>query len=239
LLSFYQNNWQGKKCTIFISGNISDTEVALIDKYFGSISLSAKLPQQSFSSQLINDGQSMVIEKPEAIQSSIRMGKKLMNRKNPDYFSMLVLNELLGGYFGSRLMKNIREEKGLTYGISSNVAAFTHAGYFVIGTDVKKEFTQQTIDEIHKEIIILQTQLVEDSELQTVKNYMVGSFAGSLNTPFDIADRYKVILLDELPTNFYQNYITNIQSVTAQKVIEMANKYLAIDSLTEVVVGGK
>ena len=162
-----------------------------------------------------------------------------MTRKHPDYFPMLLLNEILGGYFGSRLMKNIREEKGLTYGISSNLALFSQAGYFVIGTDVKREFTQQTIDEIHKEIKILQTELVDESELETVKNYMVGSFAGSLNTPFDIADRYKVIFSEKLPLDFYQNYIPNIQQISAIQLLEIANKYLGLETLTEIVVGGK
>jgi predicted Zn-dependent peptidase len=180
-----------------------------------------------------------LIEKTGAMQSSIRMGKQLMTRKHPDFFTMLLLNEVLGGYFGSRLMKNIREEKGLTYGISSNLALFGQAGYFVIGTDVKREFTQQTIDEIHKEIKILQTELVLENELETVKNYMVGSFAGSLNTPFDITDRYKVIFSENLPLDFYQNYISKIQQVSDIMLLEAANKYLQTDSLFEIVVGGK
>ena len=178
----------------------------------------------TFSTQ----GKTLLIEKEGAIQSSIRMGKHLMTRKHPDYFPMLLLNEILGGYFGSRLMKNIREEKGLTYGISSNLALFTQAGYFVIGTDVKREFTQQTIDEIQKEIKILQTELVSENELETVKNYMVGSFAGSLNTPFDIADRYKVIFSENLPLDFYKNYIPNIQQISAIQLLETANKYLGV-----------
>ena len=242
LLDFYRNYWQEKPFKIYLSGNISDTEIALMEEYFGGLVVGEDTKHGANNNDTnngTNGGTTILIEKEGAIQSSIRMGKQLMTRKHPDYFPMLLLNEILGGYFGSRLMKNIREEKGLTYGISSNLALFTQAGYFVIGTDVKREFTQQTIDEIHKEIKILQTELISENELETVKNYMVGSLAGSLNTPFDIADRYKVIFSENLPLGFYKNYIPNIQQISAIQLLETANKYLAIESLTEIVVGGK
>lgn len=240
LQAFYQTFWLNKKAKIFLSGKITENEVRLVEDYFGKNVISdAQEHEVNTSHQDSIIQESVLIEKASAMQSSIRIGKQLMTRKHPDYFKMLILNETLGGYFGSRLMKNIREEKGLTYGISSNVSPFTRSGFFVIGTDVKREFTQQTIDEIHKEIKILQTELIQEDELGVVKNYMVGSFAGSLNTPFDIADRYKVIFSENLSESFYDNYIANLQAVTSEMVLETANKYLVIDSLIEVIVGGK
>jgi predicted Zn-dependent peptidase len=238
LIEFYQNYWKGKPFRIFLSGNVGDAEIALIEQYFGSPKIGQIPNNHGFDNHYSSKGESILIEKEGAMQSSIRMGKQLMTRKDPDFFTMMLLNEILGGYFGSRLMKNIREEKGFTYGISSNLALFSQAGYFVIGTDVKREFTQKTIDEIHKEIKVLQTELVSSDELEVVKNYMVGSFAGSLNTPFDIADRYKVIFSEDLSLDFYRDYISNIQQVSDVMLIEAANKYLEIDSLFEVVVGG-
>jgi len=239
LIEFYKNYWQGKPYRIYLSGSVGEEEIKLIEQHFGSQKISQLIDNQIFTNNIISKGESIVINKEGAMQSSIRIGKQLMTRKHPDFFTMLLLNEILGGYFGSRLMKNIREEKGLTYGISSNLALFGQAGYFVIGTDVKREFTQQTIDEIHKEIKILQTELISWSELEVVKNYMVGSFAGSLNTPFDIIDRYKVIFSENLPLNFYRNYIPNIGQISDIMLLEATNKYLDIDSLFEIVVGGK
>ena len=194
----------------------------------GGISFSAAMPESVILS-----------EKMESLQSSIRVGRRLFTRHHPDFFPMVITNEVLGGYFGSRLMKNIREEKGFTYGISSNMVSFRNDGYFLIGTDVKKEFTQQTLDEIRKEIHILQAQPVPAAELETVKNFMAGEFVGSLNTPFEIADRYKTILLDELPADFLTTYVTNIRAVSAESIQQMASTYLAEDLLSEVVVGGK
>ena len=239
LVDFYHNYWQGKPHRIFLSGNVGEAEIKLIEQYFGSQTISSSISNKVFTNQVLPKGENILIGKEESMQSSIRMGKQLMTRKHPDFFTMMLLNEVLGGYFGSRLMKNIREEKGLTYGISSNLALFGQAGYFVIGTDVKSEFTQQTIDEIHKEIKILQTELITGDELEVVKNYMAGSFAGSLNTPFDIADRYKVIFSENLPLDFYDNYIPTIQQISDEMLLEAANKYLAVDSLFEIVVGGK
>lgn len=240
LLDFYQSFWLGKKPSIFLSGKITESEVNLLEEFFGKNDVQSIVKDISLNQGEYNlIEKSVLIEKKDSIQSSIRMGKQMMTRKHPDYFKMLVLNETLGGYFGSRLMSNIREEKGLTYGISSNIAPFSKAGYFVVGTDVKKENTQQTIDEIYKEINILQRELIKDVELEVVKNYMIGSFAGSLNTPFDILDRYKVILSEELPLDFYDCYIQNIQAINAEMVLEVANQHLAIDSLVEIVVGGK
>ncbi len=239
LVDFYHNYWQGKPHRIFLSGNVGEAEIKLIEQYFGSQTISSSISNKVFTNQVLPKGENILIGKEESMQSSIRMGKQLMTRKHPDFFTMMLLNEVLGGYFGSRLMKNIREEKGLTYGISSNIALFGQAGYFVIGTDVKREFTQQTIDEIHKEIKILQTELITGDELEVVKNYMAGSFAGSLNTPFDIADRYKVIFSENLHIDFYKNYIPNIQQISGEMLLEAANKYLAVDSLFEIVVGGK
>ena len=136
-------------------------------------------------------------------------------------------------------MKNIREEKGLTYGISSNVSTLRHEGYFMIGTDVKKEFTQQTLDEIRKEIHLLQTVPVSDDELQTVKNFMAGEFAGSLSTAFDVADRQKILIMDGLPFDFFDRYIDQIHATSAEDIMRLAQTHLALDTMTEVVVGGR
>ncbi|WP_027302992.1 M16 family metallopeptidase [Rudanella lutea] len=224
---------------VLLAGHVTEAEVALVDHYFGSMTFAGSVTDTETLPELATSQPVILAEKAESLQSSIRMGRRLFTRDHPDFFPMLVTNELLGGYFGSRLMKNIREEKGFTYGISSNLISFRHEGYFLIGTDVKKEFTQQTLDETRKEIRRLQTELVPADELETVKNFMAGEFVGSLNTPFEIADRYKLILLDGLPTDFLTNYVANIRSVSAETIAQMATRYLTENDLIEVVVGGK
>jgi zinc protease len=227
------------KRTFVLAGQVSEQDVKLVNKYFGQTGNQAETAEISHTSNTEYQGKEVLVEKEDSVQSTIRMGRKLFTRIHPDYFKMLVTNEILGGYFGSRLMKNIREEKGLTYGISSHMVTLGREGYFMIGTDVKKEFTQQTIDEIKKEIYRLQTELVGEEELQTVKNFMAGEFAGSLNTAFEVADRQKILLLDKLPADYFSKYIDQIHATTQEDVQAMALTYLKPDEMIEVVVGGK
>jgi zinc protease len=227
------------KSTVVLAGQVGSEDIEIVNHFLGQSAVTTGVGETDHAVQTDYAGQQLLIEKEESVQSSIRMGKRLFDRHHPDYFKMLVANEILGGYFGSRLMKNIREEKGLTYGISSSVVTLAHDGYFMIGTDVKKEFTQQTIDEIKKEIYRLQTELVGDEELQTVKNFMAGEFAGSLNTAFEVADRRKIILLDGLPTDFFSQYVEQIHATTAEDIRRMATQYMRPEEMVEVVVGGK
>ena len=171
------------------------------------------------------------------MQTSVRVGRLLFTRNHPDFFKFIVCNELFGGYFGSRLMKNIREDKGFTYGISSSLVPMNKAGYWCINTDVKKESKAATFDEIEKEMKRLQTELVPKTELETAINYMSGAFAGSLNTPFEIADRVRLMVQENLDPDYYNQYIGKIRAVTADEVMEMANKYLKFDDLLKVSVG--
>jgi predicted Zn-dependent peptidase len=224
---------------VILAGQVGEDDVQHVNKFLGQLVKSQDPVAPSHIPQSDYAGKEILIEKEDSVQSSIRIGRRLFNRHHPDYFKTLVANEILGGYFGSRLMKNIREEKGLTYGISSSLVTLSNDGYFMIGTDVKKEFTQQTIDEIKKEIYRLQTELVGDEELQTVKNFMAGEFAGSLNTAFEVADRRKILLLDGLPADFFNRYIDQIHATTAEDIRYVASTYFKPEDMVEVVVGGK
>ncbi|RYU95310.1 M16 family metallopeptidase [Emticicia agri] len=237
---FYDKNIRGKSFRVFIAGKFGDEEVNAVNQYLGQTPLEPQ-KENTITDNLteIKHPESVLLERLDNLQSSIRLGKRMFGRTHPDFFKFIVTNTIFGGYFGSRLMKNIREDKGFTYGISSGLVPQRYGGYLVMGTDVKKEFTQQTLDEIAKEISRLQTIPVEQDEMDTAKNYMIGSLVGSLNTPFEVADRQKIILLDELSPDFYDNYIQKVRAVTPLDVIEMANTYFRQEDLCEVVVGGK
>ncbi|MDX2189876.1 MAG: pitrilysin family protein [Bacteroidota bacterium] len=225
------------KYEIIVSGLIGEDELLCINKHLGAhdIKLPGSLSKQSFN--YATSPAKIRVEKADNLQCSIRIGKKLFTKKHPDYMRFLVLNETLGGYFGSRLMKNIREEKGLTYGINSQVVTLINEGYFVIGADVKKENVSLATSEIYKEINILRNQEINADELETVKNYIIGGFLGSVTTPFQLADKFKGIHYHGMDYSFYDNYIENIRKVTAKDLIRLANTYLDVESMSEVVVG--
>ncbi|TAG75803.1 MAG: insulinase family protein, partial [Runella slithyformis] len=139
-------------------------------------------------------------------------------------------------YFGSRLVKNIREEKGLTYGISSGLSLLRRDGFWTVSADVKKESVELVFDEIFQEIAELQRNLVPEDELETVKNYLSGEFAGALNTPFEIADRVRLMALENLPLDFYTQHIASLRAVSEEQIRTMAQKYWQSADLLRVVV---
>lgn len=237
LLDFHKTNVKNG-LQIILSGQIKEADVRLIEENFGNISL-VRTPPNNKQYQSQAQARQKIIKKEDSLQSSIRLGKILFQKKHPDYAKFLVVLEILGGYFGSRLMKNIREEKGYTYGIQAAIANFVNASYMVIGTDVKKSFTQATIEEIHKEIDTLQNVPVPREELETVKNYMLGTFQASITTPFSLADKFKAIHFHELDYNFYHDYLAAVKNVSQKDILRLSQKYLQIDSFTQVIVGGQ
>jgi len=173
----------------------------------------------------------------DSIQSSLRIGRTWLNPSHPDYHSLQVLVKVLGGYFGSRLMKNIREDKGYTYGIYASVSPREHATSFIIGTDVNAESTSSAITEVHRELKCLQEELIPADELQTVKNYMAGKFANELSTVFEQCDKYKTLVFQNLPASYYTDFLDQIGAVTSEKLQDLAIQYLSPASMIEVVSG--
>jgi zinc protease len=234
LLPFY-DTYFGNNFEIVISGLISENEIMLFNNIFGSAT--RKSESNTIHHLPTNNPQNTTIIKEKSLQSSIRLGKRLFKKDHSDYIKFIILNEILGGYFGSRLMKNIREDKGFTYGISSSLLTFKNEGFFAIGTDVRKENTKETIEEIYKEIEILKTVPIEEEELETVKNYMLGSFLSDINTPFSLADKFKSIYFNGLSYDYYKQFVDTINNINREEIQQIANQYLDQDSLIEVVVG--
>lgn len=236
--SFYKSYIKDNAFEIIISGNSNDDLLKEIDKQFGHKKHKISSLQTSNKDIRIEQNSNEIsINKEESVQSSLRIGKRMFTRKHPDYFKFTFLNEVLGGYFGSRLMKTIREEKGLTYSIYSQIATHIHEGYFVIGADVKKELLTEAVEDIFAQIEILKNELIPIEELETVKSYMIGTYLGSVNTAFALADKFKIIHYNELNYSYYDNYITNIKKITANDLQQLAQKYFDVSSFVKVFVG--
>lgn len=235
LSQFFDRNFRNN-FELVLAGAVDQTVEKWIADAFDDVD-EGKIELSTLSGPEVLQPETTKINKKDSLQSSIRTGRALFTFDHPDFHRFNVLNTILGGYFGSRLMKSIREEKGYTYGISSNVVPMKTTGYFVIGTDVMGDFTQQTIEEIHVQINLLREQLIDPEELETVKNYMLGSFLSSLDTPFALADRFKTIYLNKLPLDYYDQFIHEINHVSAIQLQDLANTYLNPANLSTVVVG--
>lgn len=237
LLAYYKAAFKIANCTIIAAGKFETKEFALLDQYLGkewANNEDSIINQFTFEK---SDGQVISIDKPDAVQSAIRMGKIAINRTHLDFPSFQVLNTILGGYFGSRLMANIREDKGYTYGIGSGIASLKDAGYFFIATEVGADVCNLALNEISKEIELLKEELVEDEELNLVRNYMLGSMLGSLENIMSHADKFKNIHFYGLGYDYYANYIKTVKTITAERIQQMANQYLNTNEFVQVVAG--
>ncbi len=238
LAAFHQHHYRLENCKILVAGKIPKNMVELLNHYFGQkqdenpiIFTEPEISQFPVNNRLFH------IIKDNAIQSAIRIGKVLFNKKHPDYLKLKVLNTVFGGYFGSRLMTNIREDKGYTYGIGSAIVSLQHSGFFSIASEVGAEVTRSAIDEIYNEIRILQQETIPETELNLVRNYMLGSFQRNVDGAFALSENIKSLLVYDLDQDFNREYIGIIKNITAEELRELAKQYLDIDSLTEIIVG--
>ena len=172
-----------------------------------------------------------------ALQSSVRVGRLLFPRTHPDFVGMQVVAAVLGGYFGSRLMQNLREEHGYTYGVMAAMVNFDKEGYLAIATQVAREVREDVLREIYFEIERLRTELVPEDELQMVKNVMVGEILRILDGPFGIADVTIENIMCGMDNEATERSVELINAITPEQVRDLAAKYLRREDLVEVVVG--
>jgi predicted Zn-dependent peptidase len=177
------------------------------------------------------------IEKTGAVQTAFRIGSSTINKRHPDYPGLKILNTILGGYFGSRLMKNIREEKGFTYGIHSSVNSLDQAGFKMISTEVGKQYARQAADEIYREILRLQKEPVGPGELEVVRNYMLGEMIRMFDGPFAIAESFKSVWEFGMDFGYFINLMNSVKTISADEIMRLAAVYYKIEDLYEVSAG--
>ena len=236
LVKHYEKNYVSDNCLILVSGKTQKNTIALLNKYLGNSIRKGHATKKEF---IISPAKDLkwTMQKEDSLQSAIRIGKQLFNRHDPDYFKFFFLNTILGGYFGSRLMQNLREEKGYTYNIYSAVDAMLWDGYFMIGAEVRQEKQEAALKEIYSEFKRLREEKLGKEELEMVRNYLLGTLLTAVDGAFNIADVTKTIILNNLPQSYYQDLIQTIKSVTADDLQQLAQNHLQQESFYEVIVG--
>jgi zinc protease len=234
LTTFHNEFFRGAE--IFVSGKISEASQKLITETFAGFQNASKVKLKVPDDATITTSETYV-EKEGSVQTSIRLGKKSILRSHPDYVDVVFLNHILGGYFGSRLMKNIREEKGLSYGISSTVQALKNDCFVSIGADVNKTNRSLATKEIKLELDKLCSHKIKQEEIDTARYHFIGSLQSELSTPFAHAEKIKNILLHNLPIDFYQKMINRISTISDTDLRSVAEKHFASEDFTEVAVG--
>jgi len=238
MLAHYKQMYQPNNCTLIVAGKVDDNTLKTVTHLFDKDWFNSDIPADTTQPETHTTGDLFnYIEKPDALQSAIRLGIPTINRSHPDFPALQIVNTILGGYFGSRLMNNIREDKGYTYGIGSATSSMKHTGSIFIATEVGADVTNATMTEIEKEINILKTELISDEELSLVKNYLLGSLLGSLENVFSHADKFKNVYFSGLDFEYYDRYTEVIRNITPQQVLTLANQYFDFDKFCKVIVG--
>lgn len=238
LLAHFKQMYQPSNCTLIVAGKIDDLTLQQLTSVFGSDWQNAAAPAVTTQPEIsAADEKFYFIEKPDALQSAIRIGMPFIKRDHPDFAAMHVLNTVLGGYFGSRLMTNIREEKGYTYGIGSGMSSLKHGAAFFIATEVGADVCRDAVAEIEKEVNLLKSDLIPQEEISLVQNYMLGSLLGSLENVFSHADKFKNVYFSGVGYEYYDHYAKTIKIITADKLQELAKKYLNFEDFYKVIVG--
>jgi len=229
LIHFHKAHYSARDCKIITAGKIVPDLIERLNNSFEGFNGTDKaLNGQSYSLEQDSKLLKNKISKKDAVQSAIRIGRVLFNKKHPDFAKLKILNMVLGGYFGSRLMTNIREDKGYTYGIGSAIVSLQHSGYFFIASEVGSDVTQQALQEVYHEIDKLQQDLIPDEELGLVKNYILGSLLRNLDGAFAISDNFKSLVEYGLDFNYYQQFIETVHSITSEELRNLAQLYLVL-----------
>lgn len=236
LVHFHESNYIPRNMFIILSGSFNETELELLNAYLGKIPVKQSKTNTPLSFYDIKP-QKLRIHNPDSLQTSIRVGNRFGSRQNPDFDGFFILNTILGGYFGSRLMMNIREKKGYTYNIYASLDMMKQDGFFYIGAEVGNEYVNLTLKEIYKEMSRLQNEPVQPDELKMVRNYLLGNLLNMVDGPFAISDIVRTFLTEGVEYEAFQRFIDTILYITPKQLQELAQKYFKKEDMFEVIVG--
>lgn len=236
LHDYYSSSFGTDNRIVIVSGKLSDQIRRKVREVFGNNTITTqayRYKEPKVDTQPI----SKIIPTEDNIQSAVKIGCRLFKRSHQDFADMFILNTILGGYFGSRLMSSLREEKGYTYNIYSSIDMMIHDGYFNISTEVGNEYLEKTLEGIYYEMDRLTSEKVGEDELDMVRNYLSGNFLNMIDGPFKVAGMAKVVALNGLNFDFYRDLMTRIHTITSDDLLRVGQKYLSKDKMVEIIVG--
>ncbi len=237
LLTYYKGHYSLANVRMFMAGKVGIAEVKQLNDIFGQAPIIATpVAPVTFEHAPKSERVQRISNEPNGVQGAIRIGRLFPNRHHPDYTPMVVLNTLFGGYFGSRLMSNIREDKGYTYGIHSSLGPEVNGGSMVIGTETGRDVTEAAVEEVYKEMELLCNEPADEEELLLVKNYLLGGILGDLDGPFSILQRWRTLILNGFTEEQFNRNIGIYKNITTAELQALAKKYFVKEEFYEIVV---
>ena len=242
LQHFFDTWYTPENCLLFASGRIDAEVLGLLNEHFGQKGKDQNGKNTSperirnYPPLKTNSGK-VQVQLPGSLQTAIKIGRRLFDRHHPDFNGMVVLNTLLGGYFGSRLMTNIREKKGFTYNIYSTVDAYLLDGCFYIATEVSPEKSAAAVRAIFSEMKKLREKLVPEEELSMVRNYILGMMLNGLDGPINSSDMVRNQIVENQSPEHFEALVETVRSISAEALQALANQYLQPKDFWVVTVG--
>lgn len=237
IIDFYQHYYTNGKCIMFVAGKLPADVQSQLNKIFGQLPLNrSQRTAPQIAATPATEKRYEVLNDPNGVQTAIRIARPFPSRHHPDFPKASVLNNIFGGFFGSRLMSNIREDKGYTYGIHSYLQNHVQSSAWMISTEAGRDVARATIDEVYKEMEQLREEIVDEEELDLVRNFMIGTILGDLDGPFQVISRWKNYVLNNLTEDYFYNSVQVIKNVTAEEIQELAKKYLDSAAFYELTV---
>lgn len=234
ICEFYRKHYTAEGCYAVVSGNFSDQTFRHIMAVIESVRSGKEIENNPIILALPKARENIL--KPEVQQASIKLGELAINCTHADYHLFKIANTILGGYFGSRLMQVIREQKGLTYGIGSAVISLEQYGYWTIAGNVLLDKVEEVLQDINEQIEILKNTLIDEQELRMIKNYMQGDLLQHFDGIFSTSDTYKSLLGFGLDLSYYQQFHEQLLRVTAKEIRQTVNQYFHFEKATTVVI---
>jgi len=237
--SHFDRYYLPDRMSITASGFIDAEVIQLIEDHFSSSWGSSDKAERTNNFLLPVAEKSIFIEKESANQNAVAIGKLFPTQNHPDFPGIKLLCTILGGYFGSRLMSNIREDKGFTYSIQASPISFLHNGVFLVFAEVKTDKTEETVSEIFREIEKLSVELISEKELIPIQNYMLGRILEDFDGPFSRAQTFASLRETNLDFGYYNRLIYTIKTATPFEIREIAQKYLVPETMSTIIAGIK
>ncbi len=238
--AFHSQHYRPSNMYITVAGKDPELALPVLERYFSGGSgeewQRPALPLMVFET---SSPGVLFREVSNAVQSTVRMGWKAITRDHPDYQGLQVATMILGGYFGSRLMRNIREEKGYTYGIHAVSGAFHDIGYITIMTDVATIYREETLKEIKKEIALLRETEVSSEEMALVRNHLMGEIARMFDGPFAVAEAIREVIDYDAGMDYYTQFVNTARTITPGEIKELFNRYFNAEDTYEIIAGAK
>lgn len=231
LKQFHDYVFSPSTCSIYLSGRITPQVEDAVNRNFGFWKAESGGCKPNFVPFIQSDNHTVLVKRKGSLQSAVRMAIPTIGRQNKDYIALRIAVTALGGFFGSRLMSNIREDKGYTYGISASLLGYSEGGVISIGSQCDNKYVDVLTTEVRKEVGRMTSDGLSDEELSRLKKYMVSQLAATLDSPFSIMDYYENMRLAGTPADYFESQLNEINEITSHRIKEISRRYLLDDNI--------